>query len=484
MRFLRRSLVGLFLLSLTLGLLAVGGNVLFSALQDKWAEQSRQKPRRERVFSVHVITAKPADMVPVMTAFGEIRSQRTLDIRAASTGAVVELSGDFVEGGTVKSGVLLARIDPQNAQSGLDRAQSDITEAKAEQQEAAAALALAGDEVKSARAQANLRHQAHLRQKDLRRRGVGTDTAVEAAALAESAADQAVLSRRQALQAAKARQTRANTRLARQKINLSEAKRNLADTYIYAAFNGVLGNVTAVQGALVAKNERLAQLIDAKSLEVSFRLSTSQYARLLGPDYELLEAEVEVVLDVFGVDMLAQGRITRESASVSKGLTGRLLFASLTGARGFRPGDFVTVRIKEPELKQVVSLPAAALDANQTVLVIGENDRLQLQQVQLLRKQGNEVIVRSDAVLGREIVLARSPLLGAGIKVNVHRSGQTVPAEPQMQSLTDERRAKLIAFIKDNKRMRAEAKAGILAQLAKELVPAKTVKRIEARMGG
>ncbi len=488
MRFLRRSLVGLFLFALTLGLLALGGNTIYSALQDKWAKESKQKPHRERVFSVNVITAKPVNLVPVMTTFGEIRSQRTLDIRAASTGMIVNLAAEFVEGGAVESGVLLVQVDPQDAQSALERARGDLTEAQAELSEATRALALAGDEVNSAKSQAALRHQALLRQNDLRGRGVGTDTAVEAAALAESVADQAVLARRQALQAAEARQTRANTRLARQKINLTDAERYLDDTNIHAKFSGRLSNVTAVQGALVAKNERLAQLVDAEALEVSFRLSTGQHARLLGPDGALIHGEIEVALDVLGVNMLATGRISRESAVVAEGLSGRLLFATLNDAGGlrhkFRPGDFVTVRINEPELLGVVSLPAAAVDASATVLLVGPDQRLELQQVEVLRKQGNAVIVRSDAILDREVVLARSPLLGAGIKVNVLRADQAKLQDVQMLNLSDARRARLIALVEANKQISKEAKARILAQLSEELVPLGTVERIESRMGG
>ena len=140
------------------------------------------------------------------------------------------------------------------------------------------------------------------------------------------------------MQAAEARLTRAKTRLTRQKVNLADAKRNLADTKIYAGFGGTLGNVMAVQGGLAAKNERLAQLIDAKQLEVSFRLSTNQYAHLLGRDGALGNADVQISMDIFGVDMLAKGKISRESAAVGEGLTGRLLFAALDTPKGFKPG--------------------------------------------------------------------------------------------------------------------------------------------------
>ena len=142
------------------------------------------------------------------------------------------------------------------------------------------------------------------------------------------------------------------------------------------------------------------------------------------------------------------------------------------------------MRINEPELIGVVSLPAAAVDTARTVLLVGPDGRLELQQVELLRKQGNAVIVRSDAILGREVVLARSPLLGAGIKVKVLRAGPEKPQGAQLLNLSDTRRARLVAFIETNKQMSKEAKARILTQLSKEMVPLGTVERIESRMGG
>jgi membrane fusion protein (multidrug efflux system) len=53
-----------------------------------------------------------------------------------------------------------------------------------------------------------------------------------------------------------------------------------------------------------------------------------------------------------------------------------------------------------------------------------------------------------------------------------------------MLELTEERRAKLIAFIEGNKRMPEDAKARVLARLAEPMVPAQMVERIEGRIGG
>ena len=194
---------------------------------------------------------------------------------------------------------------------------------------------------------------------------------------------------------------------------------------------------------------------------------------------------VTVSLDVSGLDLHATGEITRESASVASGQTGRLLFARLDTAVGFRPGDFVTVRIDEPALENVARVPATAVAADETVLLIGEDDRLELGQVRLLRRQGDDVIVSFGDLTGRAIVAERSPLLGVGIKVSrVAPVGETAaaPAAPAMIALDPDRRARLIAFVTEGP-MPDDVKARILSQLEQDEVATETVERLESRMG-
>lgn len=487
MRFLRRSLVGLFLLSLTAGLLVWAGSTFYGALQARWAEDAFAPAARERVFAVNVVTVEPSTITPILVAFGEVRSRRTLELRASAAGRVVELADGVEEGGTVEAGQLLVRIDPQDAQSALDIAGSDLAEVQAELRDAARSLELARDELAGAERQARLRDQALVRQQNLSSRGVGTEAAVEIAELAASAADQSVLSSRQAIASAEARVDQGNTSLDRKRIALAEAERGLADTEIFAGFAGTLADVAVVEGGLVANNERLAEIVDADALEVSFRVSTSQYARLLNESGGLIEAEVDVLLDVFGVDLSTKGKITRESAAVGEGQTGRLLFARLEQAKGFRPGDFVTVRISETPLQDVALLPATAVGSFASVLTVGADDRLEEIAVPVLRRQEDSVIVPAADLVGKRVVSERSPLLGAGIKVRpIVPAGaeDSAAAAPEMLELTPERRAKLVAFIEGNKGMPAEAKARVLSQLHEPMVPVQVVERIESRMGG
>ena len=485
MRFLGRGLIGLLLFSLALGLLGLAGNTIKVAVQDRMNQEPRSQKARERTFAVKVVPAEITSINPTLNAFGEIQSRKTLDLRMAASGQIQELSTNFVEGGSVKSGELLIRLDDSDYQTAVDLAENNLIDAKNEVMEAARNLSFSKEELAAAEEQEKLRLRALTRQKDLVERGVGTAAALENAELSASGATQAVLSRKAAVDQAKNRGAQAETRLVRAELALKDAKRKLEDTKLYAEFSGLLSGVSLVKGGIVSANERLGQLIDPEVLEVSFKISTQQYTRLLNDNGELLKAPVSVALTNTEQGLNADGVIIRDSASVAKGQTGRQVYAKLTKSVGFKPGDFVAVKVEEPTLNWVVKLPSTALDASNKVLLLGEGERLEEAQVKLMRRQGNEVIVRSRDLSGKEIVAQRTPVLGAGIKVKAIRSGEeNEVAEVEMLELTEERRAKLISAIETNGYIPKTVKERIIGQLTQPKVPADVVARIESRMGG
>lgn len=487
MRFLLRSLMGLFLTAVTIALLAVAGATLKSAFDIRNSDTGASHPAEERVFTARVMTLSPETIAPEMTAFGEVRTRRHLELRANAAGRIVELAQDFADGTDVSAGELLVRIDPADAESALDLARATLREAEAEVRDADRGLGLARDDLAAAEDQAALRAQALERQRGIAGRGLGVAADLETAELAMSNATQAVVSRRQALAAAEARVDLAATALEKQKLSLADAERRLAETEVRAGFSGVLSGVTAVAGGLVAKNEKLGELIDPEALEVAFRVSTAQYARLIDAKGALLPLPVTASLDIFGAELTAEGRLARVDAAVGEGSSGRLVFATLGPARGFRPGDFVTLTITEPAVEGVALVPAQAVGADGTLLALGEGDRLQAVRAEVLRRQGDEVLLRVGALQGREIVVERTTLLGEGILVRPVRddsAGTPQPSQAAMVDLTPERRAALIAFVEESGAMPDEAKARVLAKLRADRVPLEVVERIEARMGG
>ena len=483
MRFLKNSVVGLFLAALTLALLAYAASVVSSAVQDRMERQPPNRTARERIYAVNVKLAEEIQVAPKILSFGEIRSRRTLELRAPTGGEIIELSTNFVEGGVVQEGEFLLAIDPSDAQSAVDLALADKQDAEVQLNDAKRALEIAIEEMEAASRQVDLRRQALERQNTLRTRGVGTEIAVENAELSLSTAEQAVLTRRKSVAQAETRVEQAESLVQRREISLNETNRRLDETTLTAEFSGTLSDVNLVRGGLVNPNERIAQLVDPDVLEVSFRVSNDQYAHIIRSDGGLQPLKVEVV----GASLSADAEIVRESAIVADGQTGRLIFAAIEGGRrsGLRPGDFVAVNIEEEPLEGVFVLPANSVDANQRLLVLNEDNRLEEQDAEILRKQGNEIIVTATNLAGRMVVTERSPLIGNGIRVRpILPESTAIPEAPQVVSLSDEERAELIAFVEANQFMPTTVKEQILHTLRQEIVPQATIDRLRSQMGG
>ena len=220
--------------------------MIHQAVNARLNEEPRSFPQRERILAVNVLTLEPQRLTPKLTVFGELRSQRTLDLRSATGGTVLETSDDLIEGGTVTQGQFLLRLDPVEAQAALSQVGADLQDAEAELRDAERALVLADDELTASRSQVALRELALTRARDLQTRGVGTASSVEQAELEVSSAQASVLTRRQSLVSAQARIDQATTRLARARISLSEAERNVADTEVTAAFDGTLADLSLI----------------------------------------------------------------------------------------------------------------------------------------------------------------------------------------------------------------------------------------------
>ena len=486
MRFLGRSLAALFLVATTLALLAWAGVIVVRALEERAARDGARPPARERVLAVNTVVAAPATVRPTLTAFGEIRALRTLQLRAPVGGRVVALADGFQDGGRVEAGDVLLRIDPAGAEAALAVARADLAGAEAEVRDAERGLDLARAELDGADARRDLQAQALQRQRDLVARGIGAAANVEAAELTLSSAEQTVLAQRRALADAEARVDGAALALERVRIAVDEATRDLSDREVVAGFAGQLSETSVLEGGLVSANEQVATLIDPEALEVAFRLSTAQYARLRRDGEGIAGAAIRAVLDVSGLELVADGTISREAPAVGEGQTGRLVFARLSRAPGFRPGDFVRVEVEEPPLADAISLPATALSAQTTVLALDAGDRLEEVEVELLRRQGDGVLV-TGPIAGREVVAERTAALGAGILVRAIGEAGTPEGGPDagaMIRLDPERRARLVALVEDNARMPGDVKARLLAQLEAEEVPADMVARLEDRAGG
>lgn len=514
MRFLMRGLFGLALMALMIALVGVGAFHLYGAMTAE--ETARQRPARERSYSVNVATLTPETISPITTAYGEVESWRTLQLRASSEGRLVDVASKFRDGAAVAEGELLLKIDPANADFEVLDAEAALADAEAQKAEAEEAIVGAEQELVAARRQLELRKQALERQTQLKEKGYSTAVQVEAEELAVASLEQGVSNRLQSVITARKRIERMDLTVKRAQLALEHARRTLDETTLTAPFSGYLSAVNATLGRRVATSETLAELIDPAALEVRFSLSTSEFSRLLDDSGNLVSAPVTVTLQLGGRSVTLSGHVDRSAAVVAEGEAGRTLFASLDLEPGtvLRPGDFVQVAVREPALEQVALVPSAAVTEDGRLLIVGEGDRIEEIRARVLRRTGNDVVV-ADVPFGAEYVRERLPQLGTGLKVTPRRAGDgqggagddipTAGRRPQgdgqgqakgndqgqgqgqrqaadLVALEPERRAALIARL-NSSNMPETRKARLLALLNKPMVPKDLVDRLEQQAG-
>lgn len=428
MRFIARAIWGGLIVAACAAALWFGVSS-YSEARQSGANDRPKRAAPERIYTVRDVTIEPITASPVLNVFGEVEAWRVLDLRAALAGRIVDIAPQMREGVRVGAGTVLARIDAADVRSQEQDTLTVLADARSEQAQAAQSLALTRADLEAALRQLQLRRSALERQQNLATRGVVAATTVESSQLELSSAEQAVASRRTSYIAAKQRVSQAATAIRRAELDVESVRRDNDETAVLAPFAGLLSEVSATLGSRVTQTETLARLIDMNSLEVAFRVSDGEYARLLNEDGSLAPLDATVTLKLGERDVQARAILDRPAATVAEE-GGRVVYAQIRteGETPMRPGDFVSVAIEEPPLDQVAEIPPRAATEDGRVFVIGEDGRLTEEKLRILRRQPNSLIV-TDIPFGARIVAERRPQLGPGIKVQSPEEAAAAAAE-------------------------------------------------------
>ena len=203
MNFLLRSFLGLLILSITLGFLIFGSFVLIEALKKRTENSDNRRFQKERVFAVNVDTLNKQIASPKILSYGEIYSKRMLEIRPLVSGRLDNVSEKFVEGGYVKSGDILFRLNQKDYLNELEIAEIDLEDTKAQLSEAISKLDFANLEFEVSESQLNLRKNALDRQTQLAESGLTTSSQLENIQLAYSSSKQQFLNKQNLVKSSK-----------------------------------------------------------------------------------------------------------------------------------------------------------------------------------------------------------------------------------------------------------------------------------------
>ncbi|WP_407852305.1 efflux RND transporter periplasmic adaptor subunit [Bordetella petrii] len=307
-------------------------------------EQPQMNPGMPQV-SVVTVQPKPASIISELP--GRVDAVRDAQIRARVTGIVQKI--EFEQGGDVKDGQLLFKIDPAPYKAARDQAAAQLKQAQAD--------------LYSAKALAD--RYAPL---------------VKANAVSKQEYDNAVAGYRQAEAA-----------VAAAKANLDNASINLGYTDVTSPIDGRIGKPLVTEGALVeaASATQMALVQQLDPVYVDFTQSTGDLAKLR-------QAFASGQMERVGPDA-AKVSVLLEDGSVYPH-DGKLLFTGITvdpttGQVNLRaevpnpdhillPGMYVRVRVDEGINKQALLVPQQALqrtaDGMQSLMLVKDNKIEQL----------------------------------------------------------------------------------------------------------
>ena len=345
---------------------------------------------------VRLLEVRPGPVRLTVAAHGVVLPKTESRLVAEVSGRIVSVADSMVSGGFFRRGDVLVTIDCVDYELALEQARARLSSARSELAQA---------------------RRAFVRQDRL----TATD------AVSESNRDEA--ENRQVLAEASFREATAQEK---------RAERDLERTRIIAPYDGRVRTELVDPGQFVNRGETLANLYSVDVAEVRLPVHDEDLAFLPVTLDGALDsaARPTVVLRArfAGREHEWQGRIVRTEGELDPGTRMVKMIAEVQrpydqpdGTPPLTVGLFVDAEIEGREVADAVVLPRGALQSERHVHVIGDDDRLAVRPVDVLRLLGEEAYVLG-LQSGERVSLTRLP--GAGDGLHVRTAGDGGAAEP------------------------------------------------------
>jgi len=200
--------------------------------------------------------------------------------------------------------------------------------------------------------------------------------------------------------------------------NVAQAELNLQRTRIVAPFNGYVRSEQVELGQFLNAGSPVAKIAGTDQTEIVVPLPLDELAWLQmprdGASQEGPVAKIELVSG--GRTFSWQGLVTRVLGDIDPRNRMARVVVTVTDPvspdnkdmrllNKLMPGMFVEVFLQGEELAGIISVPRGALRDNDTVWVVDEKGRLHIRSVDIVRRERDEVLVRSGLDAGEKIVL-------------------------------------------------------------------------------
>jgi RND family efflux transporter MFP subunit len=310
------------------------------------------KPAVTVIPVVDVVTITLSDIRLLVKSQGIVEPKDQTTLTAQVTGQIIELSASFIKGALVKSGAVLARIDPSDYQADLIAAQANLATAKASLQQEKAKGQVAEEEWK--KISNSKPSQLGLRKPQL------------AKELASVRAAQAAV---------------------------QKANRNLERTYIKAPYDAIVASRAISLGSVVTSGVITGELLATSIAQIRLPIADQDLAFLPSDG---VGVAVEVVSNFKGVLTSWPGKIVRNEGIIDTNTRMSYLVAEVVTpyqlSKPLRFGSYVSVKISGHLVKQTATVPSH-LVSNQKIALFKNNETLHYQEISIIQQQGDTVVI-------------------------------------------------------------------------------------------
>jgi RND family efflux transporter MFP subunit len=366
--------------------LGVGGTLVLQSLKPE-PEKAEEVRVGLNVFAEQV---RRGDLQITVEAQGEVRPRREIVVAPQISGRIAYVSPDFIDGGFIKQGQLLVRVEAADYELAVVRARSGVASA-----EQALTREIA---------------EAELARQDIEDLGI-TDVSPLARREPQLAQAQA------ALDAAKAQ--------------LKDAELALGRTAVYAPFSGRVWERNVDIGQVVATGQSLGRIFANDVVEVSLPLDDEEMGRLGLPlafaaSDQKPGPKVVFSATVGGIERHWTGEVVRTAAAVNTQTRQINVIAELQDPYGrgadngapMAPGLFVSAVIEGNTIPDVLIAPRASLRGDDRIFIGNpETGTLSIRTVDLIYSDPHGAYVRSGINPGEFAVT--SPIQAAFDGMNI-----------------------------------------------------------------
>ena len=345
------------------GVLALAGGA--ATMISKRPPPPKKESRGEQATPVITARAKRHDFQPTIHGQGTVSPISVAQVSAQASGKVMWVSPKLRRGANVKTGDLLVKIDARDYKARLAQAQAGVASA-------AAQVALA-----------QARHEAARSEWTLAKPGEAPSDLV--LQLPQLRAAQA------ALQSAKA--------------SVELAQLAVERCHLKAPMDAVVQTRQVSQGDLVGPGRPLATLLPVREAEITVSLPQDELAKL-GRDY--LGSTAVLRFQGGSSQQELPARLVRVLGELDRiGRMAQVIVQPEAGVGTQLPfGAFVHVELQGQMIKDVIEVPAEALQNDDTIYVM-EGDRLGTRKVQLLHREPKRVLVAGPLKDGDSVVVSK-----------------------------------------------------------------------------